>query len=330
MNAIARHSIEQLSLVTYAVDDLVTLAAEDNFDSPSNSLSIAPNNHKVFGVNFEEIGSDLPSSYYNESILAELIKEEVLKKKNYHSAKTITSVPGKIFISHYPHVHQEIECFLNQLRELAEIPVRMEGNFIGFKNNFFKQSNLTFHPLHLQNDNSNTVLPYAILDEEKSQEILSNIEGTKDAELIHQDSLYLRQGQSRHFYKQNHTDFLAGEGKSGEGKSGEFIGRMYEGVVVHVKPQINRKSQDITFCLDVCVVTISKPIPAFPTMGGEIAIPNQLVQKVEAKIRVPWGKNLLLAGFANPYEDKGNKSFSPAKKKENFMLLLRAQMPMTA
>lgn len=302
----------------YDVSDLITSAAEEQFSYWGEEPALVQEDpYPVFGLNFAEMLENAPQLYYTESILAQLITEKVLKDRwqNFPLA-LVSPSPGKLFISHLPHVHDEIEHFLDTLRQLARIPLRLDTRFITCKTNFFKQVKLEFTPLLTNNEHGSSMLLYALLSPEQETELFTAIAGCKDAHVCFSKTLDMHPMETRYVSQANRTLFLAGYD---EARKEDRLARMYEGAIVKARPQVHLEDASATLDLEIDVATLVKPLPTLPVADGEIALPSQLTQRSQVSIRFPHKQSLLLAGFANPYEDEGEKSFVASRKKEHLM-----------
>lgn len=315
-----------LHLEVYDVSDLITMAAEDRFEYCADEMDwLQEDNHQIFGINFQEILRNAPELYYTESSLARLISEKVLKNTSYDAPRALMSLSrGKLFICHVPPVHQEIRKFLDSLRQLAQIPIHIDLQYIICKNNFFRQVEMAFTPLYLQNDHGASLMLYSHLSLDQEQQLFAAIAKSKDAAVCFKKSFVARHMETRYVSHAYRTHFVAGYDYL---KKTDRIGRMYEGTISKIRPQLHPEEQEISLELTLDVAVLTKPLQALPVAEGEIALPTQLTQHIQTQLTIPYKKSLLLAGCANPYEDEGEKSFAPSRKKEHLLLYWNVQMP---
>jgi hypothetical protein len=306
-------------LELYDVSDLIGIAADRQFDfsTEENFCENDDTQYQVFGLNFEEMLShDL---YYTESSIARLIEENIYQGYNSPHA-IITSSPGKLFISNTPSVHQEIQQFLDTLRQRAQMQLVLETTLIVCKNSVFKQLPIEFSTIYNEKGNSRTIAFLSPLSPEQEQCLFSLMKESKDAFCIPQKPLYLHHLESRYILHASRTHFLAGyDSASGQNR----IGRMYEGVIARVMPYLSKDKA--TLDLEVSVAMVSKPVASIPVPEGEVAIPSQLTQHLDTQLSLSDSTGVLLAGFANPYEDEGKKSFLPQRKKDQLMFYFKGK-----
>ena len=277
--------------------------------------------HPVFGLNFEEIVANNQDLYYSETGIARLIKENVFKDSWQDFPRTmITSSSGKLFISHFPYVHQAIAQFLQRLRHLAQKRIHLATTFIICKSSFFKQMELEFQPIYNEESGGRTMVLWTSLTQEQEQKLFSTVHKSRDAFSMRQRSLCLHHLESRHIARVTQTHFLSGyDARCRQ----DQVSRMYEGVVSKIRPQLNPEQGTITLDLDIDIAMINKPITSVPIADSEIAIPTQLTQHLRTQLAIPEAQGVLLAGFANPYEEEGDRSFSPARKKDQLLFYFR-------
>ena len=170
-------------------------------------------------------------------------------------------------------------------------------------------------------EKSNSVCLFTLIDNEHLPKFLQSVHNSKSSHLLHKDEIELHQLELKNIVNVTKTDFLAGVGKEGD-----VIGRMFEGTSIKIQPEILEHKCQVDYHLKIKVASINKPIPTFPIPGGEIAVPNQKLQKIETKISVPYKKTVLIAGFHNPYDTQNDKSFSTSRKKENLMIYINAKV----
>ena len=314
-----------LQVEIYDVSDLITTAAEEQFDYVSEENNLAEDDeYQVFGLNFKEIVDNAPELYYTESILAQLISEKVLKNRwqNFPMA-LVSSSYGKLFLSHLPAVHQEIHQFLDNLRQLSQLKLQLTAQFVVCKTNFFKQVELEFLPIYTNGDKGTSMLLCAQLNQEQEDKLFAAVRTSKDAAVCFHKSLNMHHLETRHISHAYRTRFVSGYN---EELRCDRLGRMYEGAIVKLRPQVFTEAQELALDLDIDIATIVKPLPTLPIAMGEIAFPSQLTQHNQATIRFPYTHGLLLAGLANPYEEEGEKSFAASRKKEHLMLYWKGQV----
>lgn len=318
----------ELKVTSYDVRDLVAMGIESQIEYLGEEMFLGGDeSHKIFGINFAEFMNNAPDMYYTESTLAQLISEKVLKKYRPDLPMGLIScTPGTLSVSHLPRVHRQIQIFLDTLRQLAATPITLDIQFITCKNNFFKQVELEFSPLYLEEERSNSMMLYSELNPQQRSQLFQAIDTSKDAAVCFRKISQLRHLESRYINNAHRTHFLAGYDKHSQQ---DIIGCMYEGCSVKIRPEIIARQQTINLDLDIEIATIVKPLPALPVRAGEIALPTQLAQHINAQISFAQQNSFLLAGLANPYEDEGEKSFSPARKKEHLMVCCRANVSNT-
>lgn len=307
----------QLQNEEYEVSDLV-IPAPEGTHVPVESQD--DRQYKIFGINFADI-LDNHESYYTETILAQLIREKVLQNRMEDFALGLISTrPGKLYIPHHPQVHKEIRQFLDTLRTLARIQIALDIRFITCKNNFFKQVDLEFTPIYASG--LSAILLYSQLSREEERELSTAIAESNDASICFQQPLTLHHMESRCISHACRTDFLAGRDR----EQNDIIGRMYEGVIARLRPQLQSGQREISLDLEIDVAMLIKPLPTLPVAEGEIALPTQLTQHVKTSIPFSCDRVLLLAGFANPYENEGERSFAPARKKEHLLIYCKVEL----
>ena len=325
LHIIRLHADKSPKLELYDVSDLTAMGIEHHFEFFAmgdiwQDLQVNSRD-QVFGLNFEEIVTNNHDLYYTETGIARLIKENVFRDSWQDFPRTmITSSSGKLFISHFPYVHQAISDFLQRLRDLAQKQIKLDTTFIICKSSFFKQMELEFSTIYNDEGGVRTMALWTALSREQEEKLFNGVQKAKDAFSISQRSLELHHLESRYVARVTQTHFLSGYDALSQQ---DQVGRMYEGVVSKVRPQLNPEQETITLDLDIDIAMINKPITSVPIADGEIVIPTQLTQHLSTQLAVPESQGVLLAGFANPYEEEGDRSFSSARKKDQLLFYFR-------
>ncbi|MBI4613136.1 MAG: hypothetical protein HY720_05950 [Planctomycetes bacterium] len=279
----------------------------------------------VYGVDFPALAREAADlAPISEAALIEWIRRAVAPGEWGGPRVGITSAPGRLLIHQIPAVHREIDSALGELSARSHGELSASAFLVAHKDNFFKEAEVAFHPCVATSPWGKHLLHVTTLGRDERVDWLLAVSASKNATLV--DAGERRQPHARAFsftfFRQ--VRYLAGRPDS---RSGPFppspTARAYDGVHLRLLPLLSRARDSFDLSLAGRIAIIARPHSTLDSAEGEVVVCHQTVFEFELRLDVPAGRSLLVAGLPNPFEEKGDRSYTHGgRRKENLMVLL--------
>jgi type II secretory pathway component GspD/PulD (secretin) len=195
-------------------------------------------------------------------------------------------------------------------------------------------------------------LQYCLLDDAEVNIIFHAVSKSRRATLLNAPKLTAFNTQRANITMVNQISYVRDydvEVAQAAAIADPIMGVIQDGLVLDVRPTVSNDRKYITLELRPCVATLVRPLPTFRTTLGMMAssnvtlhIPELIVQKAQATVRVPDGGTILLGGLKEiiDVDEKAEVpwfanipilSFFTSRKgrsieKKNLLLIVQAQI----